>query len=228
MRRSERKIQSARLNGAKSKGPKTPEGKRRSSYNAVRHGLLSKCTVLATEDPANFEALLQQFVARFEPLDDVEFGMVEEMASATWRMRRGWAVETELMNEAILRQKSDASDKDEDRALAAAFKQLAAEPVLGLLHRYETRLSRLYQRALRNLLSLREKKPSQLEEVSDPRPSESEDCETNPVTNSKLAADASGTPKRGPIAVPNASRRPNPQLPAPKNAPPRPREVAPR
>jgi hypothetical protein len=57
----------------------------------VRHGLLANAVVLDNEDADKFETLLQQFVARFEPLDDVEFGMVEEMASSTWRMRRGWA-----------------------------------------------------------------------------------------------------------------------------------------
>jgi hypothetical protein len=40
--------------------------------------------------------------------------------------------------------------------LAAAFSQLAASPELNLLHRYEARLHRIYQRALNNLLMLRE------------------------------------------------------------------------
>ena len=38
--------------------------------------------------------------------------------------------------------------------LARAFRALAAEPGLGLLHRYEARLHRMYQRALRNLAAL--------------------------------------------------------------------------
>jgi hypothetical protein len=173
MRRSKRKIESSRANGAKSKGPKTPEGKRRSSYNAVRHGLLADCVVLASEDHANFEALVQQFVARFEPLDDVEFGMVEEMASTTWRMRRGWAAETELMDQAILRHTGP-------RPLAAAFTELAAAPALALLHRYETRLSRMYHRALHNLLTLREKK-AQLQQLKTDPPAESEEFQTNPI-----------------------------------------------
>jgi hypothetical protein len=148
MKTSKRKIESARANGAKSKGPKTEEGKRRSSYNALRHGLLAECVLLANEDPEYFEALLQQFVARFAPLDDVEFGLVEEMASATWRMRRGWLAETELMDQALLRHpvREETKMKDERRALAAAYTELAATPTIALLHRYDTRLSRMYHR----------------------------------------------------------------------------------
>ena len=93
MRSSKRRKLASMANGALSKGPKTPEGKARSSYNAVRHGMLARCVVLDCEDEAIFHKLVDQFVRRFQPLDDVEFGMMEEMAACHWRMRRGWVVE---------------------------------------------------------------------------------------------------------------------------------------
>jgi hypothetical protein len=43
---------------------------------------------------------------------------------------------------------------DEAARIAAAFSELAATPELNLLHRYETRLHRIYQRALYNLALL--------------------------------------------------------------------------
>jgi hypothetical protein len=78
--------------------------------------------------------------------------MIEEMVAANWRTRRAWAIENRLMDQAPRNQPPG----DQMSRLAAAFSQLAASPELNLLHRYEARLHRIYQRALDNLLMLRE------------------------------------------------------------------------
>src|SRR5258708_21787452 len=98
---SEKQILAARANGALSRGPKTPEGKARSSRNAIRHGRLSRCVVLGNESPEGFEKLLNLHVDRFSPLDEVELGMVEDMAESYWRRRRALAIETRLLDQAI-------------------------------------------------------------------------------------------------------------------------------
>ena len=87
------RVLSSRANGALSRGPKTPEGQRRSSMNAVRHGLLAKCVVLANESEQAFKDVLAQHFGRLGPADGVELGMIEEMAAAFWRLRRLWAIE---------------------------------------------------------------------------------------------------------------------------------------
>jgi hypothetical protein len=146
-----RKILSSRTNGALSRGPATPEGKRRSSQNAFSHGLLSDCVVLPGESREGFEALLDQHLDRFGPVDGIEFGMVEEMASAYWRMRRAWAIENSLFRDGVVAQPDGANLA----GIAASFRQLAGSPELALLHRYETRLHMMYQRALHNVILLR-------------------------------------------------------------------------
>ena len=86
--RSQRKLDAARANGALGRGRKTPAGLARSAQNARRHGLLATCVLLPGEPAENFEELHQQFRERFLPVDGVEDGLIEEMVSAWWRMRR--------------------------------------------------------------------------------------------------------------------------------------------
>src|SRR5262245_22103014 len=90
---SEKHSEAARVNGAKSRGPKTPEGKARSSRNATRHGLLSKCVLLKHESVEGFESMVDTYLERYRPQDEVELGFVEEMVVAAWRLRRLWSIE---------------------------------------------------------------------------------------------------------------------------------------
>ena len=147
-----RRIRSSRANGARSKGPLTAEGKRRSSQNALRHGLLSKQIVMRDESPEGFAAVVAEHIARIQPADGVELAMVEEMVASHWRLRRAWAIETRLLeNQAAAQTSPDPLDR-----IANAFQDLAAKPALPLLHRYQTRLHLNYQRTLYTILLLRD------------------------------------------------------------------------
>ncbi len=150
---SQKRILAARANGALSRGPKTPEGKAR-SRNALRSRRLTDGVVLAAESRDAFQDLFNLLVESFSPLDDVEMGMVEEMAAAYWRLRRNWAIENYLLESATAAQ----PEGPELPRIAAAFTELSAGPQLANLRRYETRLHVMYQRALHNLLMLRTSK----------------------------------------------------------------------
>ncbi len=117
---------------------------------ASRHGILAKQVVLESESRRGFETLLREHVARLGPGDAVEEGFIEEMVSSLWRMRRIWAIETHSIENAI---DSIPAGNSLDR-LTGALAKLAEGPQLSLIHRYETRLHRIYQRALHNLLLL--------------------------------------------------------------------------
>jgi len=162
-----RRTQSSRANGALSKGPVTPEGKLHSSQNAIIHGLLADCIVLEEESRENFLALLQQHVDHFQPANEVEFGMIEEMCAARWRQRRAWAIETRLFDTQIAR----PPDGDSLDRMAGAIDFMAAAPSLSLVHRYETRLHIMYGRALKNLITLRKiKVPNEPSPISEHSP----------------------------------------------------------
>ena len=165
-----RRINSSRANGVRSRGPIIAQGKERSSANAIRHGLLAKCIDLENESGPCFDQLVAEHTGRFAPADGVEFGMIEEMAAAYWRMRRAWAIENRLMEKALRHQPPG----DEAARIAAAFTELAASPELSLLHRYETRLHHIYQRALQNFLLLRLAIPNEPSPISEHQPAQQE------------------------------------------------------
>jgi hypothetical protein len=147
---SQRKTDSARANGAKSHGPITPEGKMRSAQNATTHGLLAACLLLDCEKRECFDELLQSHIDRFQPADEVEQGLIDDMCAARWRISRAWAIETQTLDAQVALEKGGGLP-----AMAAAFNTLATAPATALMHRYQARLQLMYQRAVRTLIMLR-------------------------------------------------------------------------
>ncbi len=145
---SEKRILAARANGARSRGPKTPQGKARSSRNALRHGFLSARVAVDPQSSNSFREMFDLLVARLSPGDDAELALIQEMASASWRLRRAWAMETGLLQAGI----QGCTNEVGISRLAVALGELASGPRLALLHRYETRHHLGYCRALRRLL----------------------------------------------------------------------------
>lgn len=67
--------EASRLNGARSAGPASAEGKARSALNGVRHGLYDRAFfLLPDEDPAEFRAHAALWLAVWAPRDLHEDG----------------------------------------------------------------------------------------------------------------------------------------------------------
>jgi hypothetical protein len=65
---SSARAEASRNNGAKSRGPRTPEGKARSSQDALKHGMRAqKYVVLPEEDGAEFAELEAALIAELAP-----------------------------------------------------------------------------------------------------------------------------------------------------------------
>ena len=164
---SQLKSDTARANGAKSRGPTTAEGKEKSSRNSLKHGLTagSGNILLDCEDPDQFDEILNKLHTIHEPVTAAEIDIVEEMVAARWRIRRMWTIETGLLNAEIVTQQSSPSiseGADLNIHLASAFRTLADDSrSLALASRYEARLQRLYDRAYKTLRELQQERKSQ-------------------------------------------------------------------
>src|SRR5882724_11333511 len=181
-KKQRRKI--AQQNGAKAAGTKSPAGIQKSSKNALKHGLLCQTLVLANESPTKFNELLQSYIDRFQPTDNVEMGFVNEMVAARWRQQRMWMIQTAGMDLEMNRQEDQIEEDlifctDQTR-ISLAFDGLAKlDNTLELQLRYETSYSRMHDRAMKALQRLRESsKPPE------PKPEPIEPFEPSPAAPS--------------------------------------------
>jgi hypothetical protein len=69
-------------------GPRTSEGKNRSKYNAVKHGIFSKVLLVKDESKGEFDPLLDGLADHFRPDGTLEEILVEKLATLFWRYRR--------------------------------------------------------------------------------------------------------------------------------------------
>ena len=94
---SRRKIESARANGALSRGPKSGTGKLRSAANSLQHGLTAQTVVLTTEDPGQYAALRDSYVQLLQPRNQLERDLVDGVVASLWRQRRAVGIESALL-----------------------------------------------------------------------------------------------------------------------------------
>ena len=92
------KAESARINGAKSKGPITPEGKATCSLNALKYGFSAKTMILQNENPADFADLLESYILDLAPSDQPQRDLVADIVAARWRLRRMWNYENAMLD----------------------------------------------------------------------------------------------------------------------------------
>jgi len=172
---SENQIRANRDNARHSTGPKTPEGKARSSANAIRHGLLARQIVLPIEDRAQYLELLAALEAEHQPEGPLETYLVHQMASAQWRLQRLTRIETgfficrlEKVRE-LEYEDDDEEDDDESpapltpdeqfdedtRLLGILFHRDSGGDPFAKLARYENALQREFYKALDRFLDAR-------------------------------------------------------------------------
>jgi len=161
-----KQIEANRRNAFKSTGPITPEGKRRSRCNAIRHGLTAETVIAALEDSDDYEAFEAAVISDYDAESAVERELVLRLASVLWRLRRATGIETALFESVTedarkhKRRGGNELSSDSKTDIADCFLRLADLPTSALdrLSRYEHMLWRQARQIVFTLESLRRRK----------------------------------------------------------------------
>ena len=154
---SEVKVEANRENALSSTGPKTPEGKSKSSMNALKHGLRArKAVLLPHESEEEFESMRKAMLYELDPRGMTECIIAEMVIDSAWRLRRIPIFETQVLAYAQNRITKHHPDWDkefpngphsQERAEWGRAWQLSETSMVNL-RRYENALSRTFFKGL--------------------------------------------------------------------------------
>jgi hypothetical protein len=156
---TEAQINANRINGSKSRGPITPEGRLASSRNSLVHGLLSQVLILEGESAERFNALHEALIAEFQPETPTECGLVETMVVCRWRLMRVWILENSAVSHEIRKQAVANALENMPTQAALAYRSLSDESRwLDVFNRYEARFDRQLSRAIQRFHEVRNRR----------------------------------------------------------------------
>ncbi|MGH9551968.1 MAG: hypothetical protein ACRD3W_21460, partial [Terriglobales bacterium] len=85
---SEASRMAARMNGAKSRGPRSTAARKAMSMHALKDGCYSQTTVLDTESQPEFDALAAEYVREAKAASKIEVELATAAATAHWKWKR--------------------------------------------------------------------------------------------------------------------------------------------
>jgi hypothetical protein len=134
-------IAANRLNASHSTGPRTGDGKARSSKNTTTHGFCSKEFLILPGQEQEFDEFLSALLADLVPEDALELDLFRQLAHASWNLHRCRRAEAQLL------------ETSADPAADPLFDD-KNEAKLRRLDLYARRSQSAYYKALRELRTL--------------------------------------------------------------------------
>ena len=92
-----KQIEANRRNAGLSTGPKTSNGRFRSSLNATKHGAYSNKLLTPDENDTELARLERMYVAHYRPPSELGLHDVRQLAALDWRLQRYPRMEAEIL-----------------------------------------------------------------------------------------------------------------------------------
>jgi chromosome segregation ATPase len=207
---TEAQMTANQANAQKSTGPRTEAGKQKSSQNARTLGLFISNNTLQQENPDDTLQLIADYTAEFAPVLPTHHTLLQQLVSATLRLRRLDQIEATLLSH-------EPGTGDLAQQFEANLKQLEA------LRRQRTAAERSFEKARKVLSDYRKVHPIRpgepiTLEIERPKPKPASPCKTNPTRSAPRTARSSSnsTPSTCP---PNRKTNPTPGNRSPAPAP---------
>jgi hypothetical protein len=239
------RIAANRANAAKSTGPRTPEGKARSSQNARKHTFTPEnYAVVRLEEVHAITDLRADLVACYRPVNSQELFAIERIALAQQSLLRLTALENglgtaclnetmnpegfprELLSEILTKDIEVTRAQNRNYCFAEGFTRLTRiSPTWPIFLRYQAQTERLYRRAIEDferVKALRSELPNQPmneprnEPIPNPQPQETK----APPPPEAEKSEPPPAPRPAASATTPSRKTADPVAARPKSAPP--------
>jgi hypothetical protein len=155
---TDKQIAANRRNAQLSTGPRSAEGKARSSRNALKTGLYCPGIIIGHESTFKLEELERQFTAEYQPATPTERSLVDSLIHYEWLLRRYRWLETETWRAST---SMLSRDQMETTWTGHAF---ILNPAISRIHRLRNSTQRAFRETLAELRTL------QAERLAQPEP----------------------------------------------------------
>ena len=99
-----------RANAAHSTGPKTIEGRQRTTMNALKHGLTGQRLILQPDEHDAYRELSESLMSELAPKTTMELQFVQKIIDTHMRLNRVAALDNNMLNFGLLESCRDAKD----------------------------------------------------------------------------------------------------------------------
>jgi len=165
---SEKRIEANRRNAQKSTGPRSIDGRARSSMNALRHGITGQVSIMTVEDRGAHDKFVQELIDGLHPEGAVELQFASVIAEDFWRLQRIRAVENDMLALGNFSDAAAAIDVDHPEvhaSLTRAQTFLDQSKDFERLTLYEQRINRAIEKNRKQLAELQAERKRERQEA---------------------------------------------------------------